>query len=136
MVAERMHRPICEIMLPLPPSLLPDDSAAWAFQRMCAEAVAVLPVVDDGELLGLVHAQELELLDARDRARLPVLRVMHGEPTTATPWDPIDLVLKQLLRFRQDAAVIVDRGHLVGLFTLDLAAHRCGSALDAVALRH
>jgi hypothetical protein len=61
---------------------------------------------------------------------------MHGDPTTATPWAPVSLVLRQLLRFRQDAAVIVDRGHLIGLFTLDLAAHRCGSALDAVALRH
>lgn len=136
MVANCMHSPVCELMLALPPSLLPNDTAAWALQRMRAEAVTVLPVVDDGELLGLVHAQDLELRRPKELARLHVARVMHGDPTTATPWAPISLVLHQLLLSRQDAAVIVDRGHLVGLFTLDLAAHRCGHALDAAALRH
>ncbi len=131
-----MHRPICELMLPLPPSVLPDDSAAKAWQRMRDEAVPVLPVVDEGELVGLIHARDLELRSAKDLTRLRVSQLMHGDPTTATPWAPISLVLRQLLRFRQDAAVVVDRGHLIGLFTLDLAAHRCGSALDAVALRH
>jgi hypothetical protein len=57
-------------------------------------------------------------------------------PAVAAPWAPVCAVLLQLLRNRQEAAVIVDRGHLVGLFTLDEAARRCGSALDAAALRH
>lgn len=131
-----MHRPVCELMLPLPPSVLPDDPAARAWQRMRAEGVAVLPVVDEGELLGLVFARDLELRPAADLARLCVADLMHGDPTTATPWAPVSLILRQLLQVRGEAAVIVDRGHLVGLFTLDLAAHRCGSALDAAALRH
>ncbi|MBL9102085.1 MAG: CBS domain-containing protein [Myxococcales bacterium] len=131
-----MHRPVCELMLPLPLSVLPDDSAAVAWRRMRDEAVDVLPVVDYGELLGLVLARDLALKSPRDLPRLRVDQVMHGEPTTATPWTPVELVLRQLLHARQDAAVIVDRGHLLGLFTLDLAAHRCGSALDAVSLRH
>ena len=45
-------------MRSLPQSLLPDDGAAFALQRMRKEAVEVLPVVDDGELLGLVLAEE------------------------------------------------------------------------------
>lgn len=131
-----MHRPVCELMLPLPLSVLPDDRASLALKRMRDEAVDVLPVVDFGELLGLVLARDLELRNPRDLARLRVDQVMHGDPTTATPWTSVDLVLRQLLHARQEAAVILDRGHLIGLFTLDLAAHRCGSALDAVALRH
>lgn len=131
-----MHRPVCELMLPLPPSVLPDDRAALAFQRMRDEAVDVLPVVDDGELLGLVFARDLEGRSPWDLTRLQVRDLMRGEPTTATPWAPVSVILRELLRARQDAAVILDRGHLVGLFTLDLAAHRCGSALDAASLRH
>lgn len=131
-----MQRPVFEIMRPLPLSLLPEDGAAWAWQRMRQEGVEVLPVVDFGELLGLVLARDLERRGPRDLARLQVRALMRGEPAVAAPWSPIGAVLAQLLRFRQDAAVIIDRGHLVGLFTLDEAALRCGSVLDAAQLRH
>ena len=123
-------------MRSLPQSLLPDDGAAFALQRMRKEAVEVLPVVDDGELLGLVLARDLEGRSDRELACLQVKAVMHGEPETAAPWSPVRVVLAQLLRFRQEAVVIVDRGHLVGLFTLEDAARRCGRVLDEAVLRH
>lgn len=100
------------------------------------EAIDVLPVVDFGELLGLVLLGDLERRSPRERARLQVKALMRGEPTVAAPWAPVGAVLAQLLRFRQEAAVIIDRGHLVGLFTLDDAARRCGEVLDAATLRH
>ena len=131
-----MQRPVCEIMRPLPLSLLPDDGAAWAWRRMRDEGVDVLPVVDFGELLGLVMQRDLESRSPRELARLQVKALMRGEPTVVAPWSPVGAVLAQLLRFRQEAAVIVDRGHLVGLFTLDDAARSCGDVLDAAALRH
>ena len=131
-----MQRPVCDVMRPLPLSLLPDDSAAWALQRMHQEGVDVLPVVDYGELLGLVLARDLEGRSDCDLARLLVKVVMHGDPEIAAPWSPVGAVLAQLLRFRQEAAVIVDRGHLVGLFTLEDAARRCGRVLDEAVLRH
>ena len=123
-------------MRSLPLSLLPDDGAALAWQRTQHESVDVLPVVDYGELLGLVLARDLERRSSRELARLDVKAVMRGDPATAAPWSPVGAVLAQLLRFRQEAAVIIDRGHLVGLFTLDDAARRCGTVLDAAALRH
>jgi CBS domain-containing protein len=123
-------------MRSLPQSLLPDDGAAWALQRMRKEGVDVLPVVDDGELQGLVLARDLEGRSDRELARLQVKAVMHGEPETAPPWSPVGAVLTQLMRNRQEAAVIVDRGHLVGLFTLEDAARRCGRVLDDAVLRH
>lgn len=131
-----MQHPICDVMESLPLSILPDDGAAWAWHRMRKEGVSVLPVVDFGELVGLVYARDLEHRGSRELARLQVRAVMRGEPAVAAPWAPIPAVLQQLLRVRQEAAVIVDRGHLVGLFTLDGAARRCGSALDAFAMRH
>ncbi len=123
-------------MRSLPLSLLPDDAAAWALQRMRQEEVDVLPVVDYGELLGLVLARDLEGRSDSELARLQVRAVMRGEPETAAPWSPVGAVLAQLLRFRQEAAVIIDRGHLVGLFTLEDAARRCGRVLDEAVMRH
>lgn len=131
-----MQRPVCEIMRALPQSLLPDESAARALQRMRKEEVDVLPVVDYGELLGLVLARDLVGRNERELADLQVRLVMRGDPETAAPWAPVGAVLAQLLRFRQEAAVIVDRGHLVGLFTLEDAARRCGRVLDEAVLRH
>jgi len=131
-----MQRPVCEIMRQLPLSLLPDDGAAWAWRRMEDEGVDVLPVVDFGELLGLVLRRDLEGRPERELARLQVKALMRGEPTIAAPWSPVGAVLAEMLRFRQEAAIILDRGHLVGLFTLDDAARSCGDALDAAAMRH
>jgi len=131
-----MQRPVCEIMRALPQSLLPDESAARALQRMRDEGADVLPVVDYGELLGLVLARDLEGRGEHELAGLQVRLVMRGDPETAAPWAPVGAVLAQMLRFRQEAAVIVDRGHLVGLFTLEDAARRCGRVLDEAVLRH
>lgn len=131
-----MQRPVCDVMRSLPLSLLPDEGAAWALERMRQEEVDVLPVVDYGELLGLVLARDLEGRSDSELARLQVKAVMRGEPETAAPWSPVGAVLAQLLRFRQEAVVIVDRGHLVGLFTLEDAARRCGRVLDEAVLRH
>jgi CBS domain-containing protein len=83
-----------------------------------------------------VLARDLEGRSDSELARLQVKAVMRGEPETAAPWSPVGAVLAQLLRFRQEAVVIVDRGHLVGLFTLEDAARRCGRVLDEAVLRH
>ncbi len=131
-----MQRPVCEVMRALPPSLLPDVSAEDALARMRREGVDVLPVVDYGELLGLVFARDLEFRSPNTLAGLAVSDVMRGDPAQAMPWSPVGAVLGLLRLQRQDAAVILDRGHLVGLFTLDDAALHCGHVLDLKTLRH
>lgn len=129
-------RPVCELMHALPSSVLPDEIAARALQRMRAEGVAVLPVLDYGELLGLVFERDLAQLRADALARRQVRDVMRGDPTEVPPWMAVGAVLRVMLAHRAEAAVVIDHGHLVGLFTLDDAARRCGSLLDEAALRH
>lgn len=127
-------RPVCEMMCALPSSVLPDEDAARALQRMRREQVTVLPVVDFGELLGLVY--ERDLVQLRCTPRRQVRDLMRGEPTSAPPWMSVTAVLRLMLLQRSEAVVIIDHGHLVGLFTLDDAARRCGNLLDAASLRH
>jgi CBS domain-containing protein len=122
------------MMCALPSSVLPDEEAARALQRMRREQVALLPVVDYGELLGLVY--ERDLVQLRCSPRRQVRDLMRGEPPSAPPWMSVSAVLRLMLIQRADAVVIIDHGHLVGLFTMDDAARRCGSLLDAAALRH
>ncbi|MCY0985819.1 MULTISPECIES: CBS domain-containing protein [unclassified Nannocystis] len=129
-------RPVCELMRALPSSVLPDEAAAPALQRMRSEGVALLPVLDYGELLGLVYERDLARLRGELLGRRLVRDVMRGDPPVAPPWRSVDAVLRLMLTHRSEAVVISDRGHLVGLFTLDDAARRCGALLDAAALRH
>ena len=129
-------RPVCELMRELPFSVLPEDGANVALQRMRDEGVALLPVLDCGELLGLVHERDLVRLRGDVLARRQVRDLMRGDPPVAPPWRSVDAVLRLMLAYRAEAVVIRDRGHLVGLFTLDDAARRCGALLDAAALRH
>lgn len=129
------ERPVCELMRAIPSSVLPDEDAARALQRMRAENVALLPVLDYGELLGLVYERDLQGV-AGDLQGLQVRDLMRGEPAEAPPWTPVARVLHEMLRQRAEAVVIVDHGHLVGLFTLDDAARRCGALMDEASLRH
>lgn len=127
-------RPVCEMMCALPSSVLPDEDAARALQRMRREQVTVLPVIDFGELLGLVY--ERDLVQLRGTSRRQVRDLMRGDPPSAPPWMSVTAVLRLMLLQRAEAVVIIDHGHLVGLFTLDDAARRCGNLLDAASLRH
>lgn len=120
----------------LPSSVLPDEAAAAALQRMRSEGAVLLPVLDYGELLGLVYERDLARLRGDLLGRRLVRDVMRGDPPVAPPWRSVDAVLRLMLTYRSEAVVISDRGHLVGLFTLDDAARRCGDLLDAAALRH
>lgn len=123
-------------MRALPSSVLPDEVAARALQRMRAEGVALLPVLDYGELLGLIYERDLIQLRGEALARCQVRDLMRGDPTEVAPWMSVSAVLRVMLAQRAEAAVVIDHGHLVGLFTLDDAARRCGALLDAAALRH
>lgn len=130
-----IHAPVGESMRPLPATLSPDDGAAHALERMQRDGVSFAPVVDHSELLGLVYLRDLVARSPADLGRLNVDVFMHGDPTTATPWAPISLVLRQLLRTRQEIAIIVDRGRMVGYFGLDLAADAITPGLDSAAMR-
>lgn len=123
-------------MRELPFSVLPDEGAARALQRMRDEDVSLLPVLEDGELLGFVLERDLLRIRGELLARRQVRDVMRGDPPVAPPWRSVDAVLRLMLAQRAEAVIISDRGHLVGLFTLDDAARRCGALLDAAALRH
>lgn len=129
-------QPVCELMRSLPSSVHPDESAARLLRRMRGEGVAIVPVLDHGELLGLVVERDLITLGSETLARCQIRDVMRGDPVSAPPWMPVGAVLGRMVALRAEAVVIIDHGHLVGLFTLDDAARRGGALLDQAALRH
>lgn len=129
-------RPICELMRSIPSSVHPAESAARLLRRMRSEGAAIVPVLDHGELIGLVVERDLVEIGSETLARCQVRDVMRGDPLSAPPWRPVSAVLSCMVEQIVDAVVIIDRGHLVGLFTLDDLAGRCGTLLDEANLLH
>ncbi len=54
-----LERPVRDVMTPTPKTASPDDLAAAAVGTMQRHGVIVLPVVDDGTILGVVHLHDL-----------------------------------------------------------------------------
>jgi len=98
-----------------------DDSVGVARQMLVEREIRHLPVLDAGELVGMVT--ERDLATATERVGAVVGDVM----TSATPVEqetPLDEVLAHMLDARRDAVVVTEGGRVVGIFT----------AMDAVRL--
>jgi cystathionine beta-synthase len=100
----------------------PDDTLRTAFVRMRAADVSQLPVIEDGNIVGLVDESDMlgALLEGSEKAfEMPVKDVMVTRLETISADAPIrDLVPL----FRHDhVAIVLDRGRFLGIATrLDL----------------
>ncbi|MBV8046022.1 MAG: cystathionine beta-synthase [Paludibacterium sp.] len=96
---------------------LPDEALAQVYQRMRLFDVSQLPVLDGDRVVGVIDEWDL-LLSVHgepENFRLRVAEAMSTEVTTLAP----DAGLQDLLQVFNDGyvALVVDRGHYVGLIT-------------------
>jgi CBS domain-containing membrane protein len=104
-----------------------DTSVYDAMQTLESEQIRHLPVVEDGELKGIVsdrdlsrfsHAGLLEEPDAaRRRLRAPIGNVMTSDPVHVAPDDDIDEAIDLMLENRIGALPVCEEvdGRLVGI---------------------
>jgi acetoin utilization protein AcuB len=105
-------------MTPCPRTIERDAMMSEARAEMRRLNVRHLPVVDGGELVGIVSERDLSFaerfVDARDTA---VGDVMTTEPYLAVPYAPLADVAFEMAKQKYGAAIIVDAGNVVGVFT-------------------
>jgi CBS domain-containing protein len=124
-----------------PQTITPEMNAADAAGLMKSEDVGVLPVVKDGELVGLVTDRDLVvrvLAERKDPAGVRVGDIATRSPVTVTP----DMRLseaRELMERNQIRRLPVMKGHeLVGILSLgdvawaDASTREVGEALRAV----
>jgi acetoin utilization protein AcuB len=105
-------------MTPLPHVVARDATMAQARSKMRKLFVRHLPVVDAGELVGLVSESDLSFVERFVDARtVPVGDVMRTDPFVTVPYAPLAEVAQSMAERRLDAAIVIDRGNVVGLFT-------------------
>src|ERR1700751_3123108 len=98
-------------------SVGPQDSLLTAFNRMRIADVSQVPVIDRGQLVGILDESDVltRLQDGHGSFRDEVQTAMTDRVVTLAPSAP----LKELRQILDSArgAIVVDQGHFVGLVT-------------------
>ncbi len=105
-------------MTPLPYTLAPGDTVEHATALLREKGVRHLPVVDEGRVVGLISERDLFVASRFSNTHgMKVEVIMEPEPYTVTRDPSLREVAKTMESKRYGAAIVVDAGVLVGVFT-------------------
>jgi acetoin utilization protein AcuB len=114
------NRPILSFMTPLPLSIERSQSLAAAHALMRQHRLRHLPVVAGSTLVGLLSMDDMHLLETLpgvDAREAKVEEAMTPKPLVVQTDAPLECVAAEMAQRKLDAAVVVDGGRLVGVFT-------------------
>jgi acetoin utilization protein AcuB len=99
-----------------PVTVTPDDLLIQARLKMQAGGFRRLPVVSDGQLVGIITDR-----DMREHAgyldRTTVAAAMSKKPTTVTPATTVEVAAQLLLKQKIGGLPVVENGRVVGVIT-------------------
>ena len=105
-------------------TVTPEDNLITTYKRMRMFDVSQLPVVEDGDIVGLIDESDilLGIYEDKDSFQMPVGEVMVSNLETRAPTASIDDIVEL---FKQDkVAIIAEGGTFYGLITqIDLINH-------------
>lgn len=128
---------ISKFMTTTPVSIASGATLADAEKLMNEHAIRHLPVVDGDKLLGVITDRDLNFVESFSDVnprQVNVGRAMVETPYSVAPETPIDEVAFTMAEQRYGSAIVVQNGHVVGIFTT-VDACRCLSELLETRLR-
>jgi len=93
----------------------PDTTVAELTARMFRERHTGYPVVEEGQLVGLVTLDDAREVREIEREAYEVVDVMTGDPATVTPWTDAVEALQRLREHDTDRLPVVEGGEIVGI---------------------
>jgi acetoin utilization protein AcuB len=113
---------IRHFMTAAPETIGADLNLAQARDRMFQLGARHLPVLEGGELVGILSDRDIALIDAvfGDLSKLQVRQAMTAQPFTCGPEAHLHAVAAEMASHKYGTAIVVDRdhpGHVLGLFT-------------------
>lgn len=107
-------------MTPDPIVISSDRTLAQAHELMRTHRIRHLPVVDAGRLVGILSQRDLYLLETLpdvDGSTETVAEAMIADPYCTTPDAALHEVAARMAEHKFGAAVVLDEGRVVGVFT-------------------
>ena len=94
-------------------------SVREAHELMLEHGIRHLPVVDNGELVGIVSERDLHVIESLADALIavPVERVMHEHPFVVTSDTALDEVALIMANGKYGSAIILGHDGIEGIFT-------------------
>lgn len=114
------HTSIRAHMTPTPHTIGRDQTLAFAHALMRTHQIRHLPVLTGGKLVGIVSDRDLRFIESLkdvDPQRVLVEEAMTQEPYTVASTAPLGEVVRTMAENRYGAALVVDEGHVIGIFT-------------------
>jgi acetoin utilization protein AcuB len=106
-----------------------------AHQMMREQHIRHLPVLHRGKLIGLLSDRDLRLIETLrdvDPTKVAVSEAMTSDVYTVTPDATLDEVVSSMAASKHGSAVVVDHGHVVGIFT---TVDACSAFADMLSTR-
>jgi CBS domain-containing protein len=113
---------VSDIMTYRPYTVGAEATAQYAAQQMRANVVGVLPVVEDGRIVGVVTDRDLVVRSVA-RGEVPwevrVRDVMTPGPAVCAPEEPLSRVVDRMIARRVRRIVVIDAAGVAGVLSLD-----------------
>ena len=106
-----------------------------AHRMMREQHIRHLPVLHQGKLIGVVTDRDLRLVETLrdvDPNEVAVNEAMTAEVFTVSPDAALDEVVRSMASNKYGSAVVVDHGHVVGIFT---TVDACNAFADLLSTR-
>ncbi|HJL14340.1 MAG TPA: CBS domain-containing protein [Sandaracinaceae bacterium LLY-WYZ-13_1] len=97
-----------------------DQTLDKASEVMREGGIRHLPVLDGGQLLGIVSTRDVYLIETLqdvDPAKVTVEEAMSAEPYAVSPDTPLKEVAETMAEHKYGAAVVMEGRKVVGIFT-------------------
>ena len=116
----------------LPSTIEASEPISVAHQQMRAHDIRHLPVLERGELVGIVTARDLQILECFqqiDQLATPVRAAMTRDPFTVAEDTPLEDVVHAMALHKHGSALVMRGSRVVGIFTAIDALHVLGDFL-------
>lgn len=109
-----------------------------AKNMMRAHRIRHLPVLDAGELVGMVSERDIQMVESLSSLNpddVPIEEAMSQAPYTVAPTAPLEVVARHMAKHKLGSAVVLDANKVVGVFTTTDGMRALADMLEAADFR-